>query len=71
MNASASQNLAECHSRLVDTHQLLVANLFASRIQNDEQRWRTLASLATGLAGSGARLPKGVIEPQATDRSID
>jgi hypothetical protein len=41
MNASASQNLAAFHSRLVDTHQLLLANLFASRMQDDEQRWGT------------------------------
>jgi len=51
MNTSASANLAEFHSRLVDTHQLLLANLLASRIQNDEQRWHTLAELATGLTG--------------------
>jgi len=51
MNTSASQNLAEFHSRLVDTHQTLLANLLASRIQNDEQRWRALEELATGLAG--------------------
>jgi len=49
MNTSASQNLAAFHSRLAETNQLLLANLLASRIQNDEQRWRTLAELARGL----------------------
>lgn len=52
MNTSASQNLAEFHSRLIDTQQLLIANLLASRIKNDEQRWRTLAELATGMAST-------------------
>lgn len=55
MNTSASQNLAEFHSRLVETQQLLLANLLASRIQNDEQRWRALEALATGLGGMKPR----------------
>jgi hypothetical protein len=49
MNTSASANLTDFHSRLVDTHQLLLSNLLAWRIANDEQRWHTLAELATGL----------------------
>jgi hypothetical protein len=50
MNTSASQNLAEFHAGLLHTHQLLIANLLASRIQNEEERSRTLSELATGLA---------------------
>lgn len=53
MNASASKNLADFHSRLVDTHQILLANLLASRIHDDEKRWHTLAELATGLTAVG------------------
>jgi hypothetical protein len=49
MNAAAASNLAAFHGRLVETHQLLLANLLASRIENDEQRWQTLALLAQGL----------------------
>lgn len=49
MNASAAGNLAAFHARLVETHQLLLANLLASRIENDEQRWQTLAQLAQRL----------------------
>jgi hypothetical protein len=46
MNASATENLAAFHSRLVETHQLLFGNLLASRIDDDNKRWDTLAALS-------------------------
>jgi hypothetical protein len=50
MNASASDNLVSFHGRLVGTHQLMLGNLLASRIDDDKLRWDTLASLALRLA---------------------
>jgi hypothetical protein len=38
MNAATSENLAAFHSRLVETHELMLGNLLASRIDNDGQR---------------------------------
>ena len=50
MHASATTNLSAFHSRLVDTHQLLFGNLFASRIEDDKIRWETLSQLALNLS---------------------
>jgi hypothetical protein len=50
MNASASDNLVSFHGRLVGTHQLMLGNLLASRIDDDKMRWDTLAKLALRLA---------------------
>jgi hypothetical protein len=60
MNTSASENLAAFHSRLVETHQLLLANLLASRIQDTEKRWSTLARLATGLVRGSENLSENI-----------
>ncbi|WP_420130371.1 hypothetical protein [Longimicrobium sp.] len=46
MNTSATDNLAAFHARLVDTHQLLLGSLIASRIESDEKRWETLSTLS-------------------------
>jgi len=54
MHAGASANLGAFHSRLVDTNQVLMGNLLASRIENDTKRWETLASLAIRVAGRHA-----------------
>ena len=71
MNASASQNLATFHSGLVDMHQLLLANLLASRIENAEQRWNTLAALATGLTGKKkGTAPNLASEPTAREERV-
>jgi hypothetical protein len=51
MHAGASANLGSFHSRLVDTNQVLMGNLLASRIENDPKRWETLARLAIFVAG--------------------
>lgn len=50
MHSAATSNLAEFHSRLVGTHQLLLGNLIASRIDDDEKRWATLSKVATNIA---------------------
>ncbi len=39
-------NLSSFHSRLVETNQLLMGNLLASRIEDDKIRWQTLSKLA-------------------------
>ena len=49
MNSAATENLTSFHSRLVETHQLLLGNLLASRIDNDEKRWETLSQLSLRL----------------------
>ena len=50
MHASASAHLASFHSRLVETQQLLLGNLLASRIEDDKKRWETLSQLALNMA---------------------
>lgn len=52
MHASASKNLSSFHERLVETHQLLLGNLIASRIENNKIRWETLSKLALKIAES-------------------
>lgn len=49
MHASATAHLGSFHSRLVETHQLLLGNLLASRIEDDNQRWKTLSDLALNM----------------------
>lgn len=58
MNASASESLTSFHSKLVDTNRLLLANLLASRIDDDKSRWETLSRLAIGLVGSEPNKPQ-------------
>jgi hypothetical protein len=50
MSASASDNLASFHGRLVETHQLMLANLLIARIGNPVLRWDTLSKLAIKMA---------------------
>ena len=52
MHASASSHLGSFHSRLVETHQLLLGNLLASRIEDDTKRWETLSQLALNIVMS-------------------
>jgi hypothetical protein len=49
MNKSSSETLAAFHSRLVETHQLMLGSLLASRIDNNAKREDTLASLSLHL----------------------
>lgn len=50
MNWTTTSNLKSFHSRLVETEQLLLGNLLASRIEDDTKRWDTLSKLAVCLA---------------------
>jgi hypothetical protein len=49
MHADASRNLGTFHGRLVDTHQVLLANMIASRIDDDSKRWATYANVAENI----------------------
>lgn len=53
MNAAATENLTAFHSRLVETQKLLLGNLLASRIEDDEKRWDTLSQLSLHLIEKG------------------
>lgn len=46
LHAGTSANLGEFHSRLVETNQVLMGNLLASRIEDDATRWKTLGELS-------------------------
>ena len=46
MNTTASESLKEFHSLLVGSNRILLANLLATRIEDNEMRWNTLANLA-------------------------
>jgi len=50
MYANASSNLSAFHSRLVETHQMLLANMLAARIDEDAKRWDTISQLACEVA---------------------
>lgn len=52
MHAAASQHLGTFHSRLVETHQTLLANLVASRIEDQKLREDTLSKLSLGMGTS-------------------
>lgn len=51
MHAAATQHLGGFHSRLVDTHQILLASVVASRISDDQLREKTLSELSLKVAG--------------------
>lgn len=51
MHASATQHLGGFHSRLVDTHQILLASVVASRISDETLRERTFSELSLRVAG--------------------
>ncbi len=51
MHASATQHLGGFHSRLVDTHQILLASVVASRIADETLREKTLSELSLRVAG--------------------
>jgi len=50
MHGSTAANLALFHSKLVDTHRVLLANLAASRIENTDKREETLKQVAIALS---------------------
>ena len=47
--AEASSNLSSFHSRLVETNQMWLANLLASRIEHKAERWKTISKLAINV----------------------
>jgi MFS family permease len=49
IHGEASTHLGSFHGRLVQTHQLLLGNLVASRIENEEKRSETLSQLALNM----------------------
>jgi hypothetical protein len=49
VHAAASRNLGTFHGRLVDTHQVLLANMIASRIDDNNKRWDTFSSVAENI----------------------
>lgn len=51
MHASATQHLGGFHSRLVDTHRILLASVVASRISDEIIREKTLSELSLRVAG--------------------
>ena len=55
MNTTATENLTAFHSRLIETQQLLLGNLLASRIENDEKRWETLSQLSLHLVDKDSK----------------
>ena len=50
MHASTTSHLGDFHSRLVETQQLLLGNLLASRIDDDTKRWETLSQIALNMS---------------------
>ncbi|NEZ57061.1 hypothetical protein DXZ20_15520 [Leptolyngbyaceae cyanobacterium CCMR0081] len=49
IHADATSNLSDFHSRLVETQQILLANLLASRIEHKTDRWKTISQLAINV----------------------
>lgn len=53
MNTAVTENLTAFHSRLVETQKLLLGNLLASRIEDNQKRWETLSALSLRLMDEG------------------
>ena len=51
MHSKAADALGEFHKRLVDTNQLFLSNVLASRIQQDEKREALLVDLSMQISG--------------------
>jgi hypothetical protein len=49
MYTKAASNLSEFHSRLVETHKIILANLVASRIEDKTKRWDTISQLSINV----------------------
>lgn len=50
MHAAAAINLGRFHARLCQTNQTLFGNLVASRISDDQTRWKTLSDIAVNVS---------------------
>jgi hypothetical protein len=68
LHAAASRNLGTFHGRLVDTHQVLLASMIASRIDDDAKRWGTYANVAEYIV---THEPKRTQEKKATGEDSD
>ena len=51
MNSTAAENLAAFHTQLVKTQELVITNLLAAGIDNDEKRWTALTDLSLSIVG--------------------
>lgn len=49
MHATASESLNIFHSKLVESQELLLSNLLASRIEDKQKRWDTLSAISIGI----------------------
>lgn len=49
MHSTAVESLTSLHSKLVSTHTLFLANLVASRIDDEEKRWDAFAKLSSSM----------------------
>ena len=49
IHAETASNLSSFHSRLVETHQMLLANLLAARIEDADKRWDTISQLSVNV----------------------
>lgn len=51
MNSEVSSTLRDFHSRLVDTHKILIGSLIAAKIDNKELKHQTLSEMAKEVCG--------------------
>ena len=49
MHSMASESLNVFHSKLVESQELLLSNLLASRIEDNQKRWDTLSNISTTI----------------------
>jgi|SRR6266852_8815743 len=49
MHSTASESLNVFHSKLVESQELLLSNLLASGIEDDQKRWDTLAEISKNI----------------------
>ena len=52
MNSNVSSNLKEFHSKLVETHKLLMSNLIAAKIGNKELKEKTYSEMSKSITCS-------------------
>lgn len=62
IHAEASSNLSSFHSRLVETHQMLLANSIVSRIKNEDKRWEAISHISIN---AGKKISDNVAEKNA------
>lgn len=53
MNAEISSTLRDFHSRLVDTHKILMGNLIAAKIDDKDLKHQALSEMAKEVCGKG------------------